>query len=402
MQLNRPYILMIIGGLLVVALLAVWVYLLFFRTAPEQDDRFANLDLGPENDPALATSTPEAATSTEDRPRVALGDGLQQLTTTPVAGFREVARGSSSAPLLFYVDAGTGHIHTIDMETGERTRRSNLTIPDITQVNFSPDGTYVAGLVGEQREKRLFVAALATSSEQIDPTYVTDLVLDFAIMDTERLLYTTRTNSGTDVKSVSLADLTSEDLFSTVLRDVTIAWGQSATATHYFYPKPSRWLEGSLYAVRNGVTERVPARGLGLTAVAFDTGVAFNHYDQDEREYIPQILRSATATRPVQAPVVALPEKCTASRQQPTVYWCGHESVARERALPDVWYRGEVSFSDTLWRVNARLRSAVPLVDLETESGRPLDVTALAPAADETGLYFIDKNDRTLWHYDIP
>lgn len=426
MPFSRPKVLMIIGGALVLLLLAIWIYLLFFRTGPAGEDRFADIDfanlggLGEGTDPDArpsAGNTPNggagadsassnvagsgSGTETEpEQPRVALTDEpLQQLTTGPVVGFREITRSTSTAPTLLYMEAGTGHIYAIDMQTGALTRRSNTTIPNIQAAQFSADGTYVAGIIGDTREHLAFTARLDGTEQKLELTYLDDGVLEYAVPGTTELLYTTRSREGTTAKARDLATGDTRDLFFTPIRSLAIAWGESGGDTHYFHPRPSRRLEGFVAAVDGGTIRRLPIDGFGLTAVPTESGILYS-YQTNEGVYGSRFL-PAGESESRSTGGFALPQKCIPSSGEPDLVWCALELDEFKRKLPDDWYSGELVFTDTLYAIDTTRGSARRLFNLSDESGRTIDAVDLTANEAETALYFRNKLDNTLWYYDL-
>ena len=423
MKLTKPKLLMIIGAVMVFLLLAVWIYLLFFRTAPA-DDRFANLEFSDLDAAGEAATGSPAVTDTADQgqfdsdrdpransdtangeansstDRIDLSGGpLQQLTTEPVVGFREISRSTSTAPLLYYMEAGTGHIYTINMRTGVRERRSNTTIKDIQGAAFSADGRYVAGIIGDTREHRAFTATLATGSRAIAPTYLSDPVMEYALPGRTHLFYTTRDYGGTTGISRELRSGRTDELFSTPIRSLAVAWGATPAATHHFYPRPSRRLQGFLAAAENGTIRRLPIDGYGLTVLPTRRGFLFST-QRESGEYASAFLPS-DSTAPRNQRALVFPEKCAASELTPATVWCAHDTGEYIRSLPDTWLTGTKRFSDALYRLNTQGNSSELLLDIERSLGRPLDVIDLQVNTDESALYFRNKLDNTLWTYAL-
>ncbi|PIW96926.1 hypothetical protein COZ82_02315, partial [Candidatus Kaiserbacteria bacterium CG_4_8_14_3_um_filter_38_9] len=68
---------------------------------------------------------------------------------------------------------------------------------------------------------------------------------------------------------------------------------------------------------------------------------------------------------------------------------------------PDDWYRGTRIFNDRIWEVNLNNQSATQLISPPLAVGRELDITDITIGQDDKMLYFTNKNDRTLWLYEI-
>ncbi len=61
---------------------------------------------------------------------------------------------------------------------------------------------------------------------------------------------------------------------------------------------------------------------------------------------------------------------------------------------------GTISFSDALWEVDTKNVISTPLVNLLIESGREIDVSQIGTDPEGKYIWFINKNDDTLWMYD--
>ena len=95
------------------------------------------------------------------------------------------------------------------------------------------------------------------------------------------------------------------------------------------------------------------------------------------------------------------PNKCVPSNKLSNVVYCGYELTSYDSNFPDNWYRGEQTFTDNIWSINLTTLSATQLVVPEKETGRQLDIIDLYNSPDGKMLYFRNKNDNTLWMYEI-
>ena len=68
---------------------------------------------------------------------------------------------------------------------------------------------------------------------------------------------------------------------------------------------------------------------------------------------------------------------------------------------PDDWYQGAISFSDRIWKIDVSGRYAQLVLDFSKETENPLDATALAIDPLNTALVFVNKNDGSLWSYEL-
>jgi len=103
----------------------------------------------------------------------------------------------------------------------------------------------------------------------------------------------------------------------------------------------------------------------------------------------------------VLSPVRLFLEKCTNNPTATSSLYCAAPRIIPFATYPDDWYKGVVSFVDSLWFVDFTGQAGTLLADLLRLSGREIDVSSIY--VDESGrfLSFINKNDDTLWLYDL-
>ncbi len=384
----------VIGFIIIIILVTIWVYLLFFGTPKDPDEVFSNFNLGGEETGGTTTSPivePEPPVVNMERPR------LRQLTTRPVIGFIETQVATSAPIYIRYVETGTGHIYNINLTSGEEERISNTTVAEASLATFSPDGTTVA--IRPRNDRRANELTVGTiENGELKSAVIKEQVYDFALTSSSTLLFTTRDSSGLIGQNYNLATKKQTPLFAIPFFDATISWGTSSSDTHVVYPKTTHLLEGYLYTFTNGTMERLPAAGYGLSAQNSPKYITYTRTSN----YVPAttIYNKATGSRE-ESQIILLPEKCGVDIKDSRFLWCGYEAVERAFEFPDNWYRGEISFSDSLWRIDLGLNSAEFIVDPKELTGREIDVVMMTTGKSGTALYFINKNDNTLWMYEL-
>lgn len=387
----------ILGALVILVLIGAWAYLLFSSSPKDPGQIFTDLGLGGEEDTGVVVPPPpvvEEPVVNMDRPR------LRQLTTKPVIGFTEVRATTTDPIVVYYAEAGTGHVYTIRLDSGEEKRISNHTVKEASYASFSPDGSAVA--IRAENDKRsgpLTIGTLDPNGTELktELSFTTN-VTDFRLISSSTLLYTSRAETGLVATERNLVKGTESTLFTVPFFEATVAWGSSSRATHYVYPKPTYLLEGYLYGATSGKLGRLPIAGFGLTAFATPEHVIYTA----TREYEPKsTLFDRTTGATSSLSIAVLPEKCTASQVRPGIFWCGHELTRVEFGFPDTWYRGEESYKDSLWLIDTTSGGAELLVDTFAASAREIDVMNLTVGGSESALYFINKNDNTLWMYEL-
>lgn len=383
----------LLAALILILLLAVWAYLFLNSTGETADDLFAELGLEGEPLPSMVPpDTNQSASSSINMERAK----LRQLTTKPVAGFGEVLASASSSPVIYYAERGTGHIYTIDPISGKEERVSGTTFAQAEQAVFSFDGKYVAiSTASNNKAKPLTVSSISTSTRSVTELF-TESVTDFSLTSDNYAVYSTPGTQGAVGYKHNLVTGQKSNLFSLPFFEARVQWGSVSTDPLYIYPKPTYALEGFLYEVTGGTLQRLPTSGFGFSAIANADMVVFNAAsDNGPQGYIYD--RDSGETRTMLAPV--LPDKCFLEAVG-YEFICGHEASKPVFTYPDSWYQGSISYKDTLYQLNGELMQGESLVDTFITSGRELDIINLHQSTDQTTLYFINKNDQTLWMYE--
>lgn len=384
----------IIGVVLVLVLLAIWIYVLFFGSS-ENADRFADFDFGETTDPAYVPGQDEPVI---DEPviDVTSPDRLRQLTTKPTIGYQEVRMSTTSDPLVYYVEAGTGHVFTINITTGEERRISGTTIPTSRAAVFTPNGEYVMIQSGQGANSRLVVAELDGASNNATFETIDEQVVSFNGVIGNQFLYAVQTINSTIGKVYDPETKSSRNLFTVPFREATIVWAETVDGAHYVYPKATSRLEGFLYEVEGEGLQRLPVDGYGLSAVGNNDYVVFSK--QNNNEYRTYVYEKETGSF-FDTGFTQIPEKCVVSVVSDAVY-CANSLSQNDHRLPDVWYSGAIGFTDSIWEVYPETQSSVRLIDSLQETQREIDMFALSLSPDENNLYFLNKNDRTLWLFE--
>lgn len=393
----KQQVFIIAGAVTVLLLILVWAYLMFFGTPKTVSDVFSEFGVSGEVDtsyvPPVDVLVPKEEDVNMERAR------LKQISTHEVAGYVEVSSGTSTEAetILEYVESGTGHIYTVNINTGEEKRISGTTIAQAKEAHFSPDGKYVAiSKNSNSKGSPLVVGQLSTSSELILNNF-SEEVHDFSIKNNNELLYTKYGNQNLEGYSYNLKSGVTKNIFTIPFYDAVIVWGNNAASTHYVYPRAAHDLEGYLYQIKGGLFTRLPIEGFGLTANANEDMVIYTKtgknssegyiYDKEEKE-----------SRPLQSAVI--PEKCYVP---PTglELLCAQEPKIATRDFIDTWHKGTTEFKDSLWLLSAETMTGELMVDTFAESGRELDIINVGVGSSKKAAYFINKNDNSLWMYEL-
>jgi hypothetical protein len=94
-----------------------------------------------------------------------------------------------------------------------------------------------------------------------------------------------------------------------------------------------------------------------------------------------------------------LPEKCEI--YSVSVSYCFVPNFIPSGAYPDDWYKGQISFNDSLWRIDLNNRVVNKVADISQVAGYSVDGISPVISGDNEDLLFINKKDLSLWLYDL-
>lgn len=166
--------------------------------------------------------------------------------------------------------------------------------------------------------------------------------------------------------------------------------------------KPSYLVDGFSYQL-NPLNKRyfksLPERA-GLTTLASPNNRELLVMEIDEDTTRLSIhSRSSNRTRPLS--IQTMVEKCVWTPDSLSIYCMVPNSMAYGNEYPDVWYQGIESYTDSLWKINARTFEEEIISDLLSEFDADLDIENIDIDQEQEYLYFIDKKTEELWSYRL-
>lgn len=301
-----------------------------------------------------------------------------------------------------YVERETGHINDFSLESGSPRRVSNTTVPGIHEALFGPNGSFVVlRYLGDDNETiESYTAPLSTAwsieSTDLAGTFLPQNIDTIALNpnDNEIFYITTTPDQGIG----RIADMLNQNQrasFVSPLREWLVSWEGDrivlTTKPTYLSVGVASWLD------TNGSLSRIVS-GTGLTALPNPSGTRVLYATTNGTSLQTHILTLANQETFSPA-ITTLPEKCAWIDDDSLV--CGIPN-ALPAELPDAWYQGRVSFTDTLWTINAANEQLNFLYAPEdTAANEPMDITNITVSDDGTIISLINKKDLRGWVADI-
>ena len=103
----------------------------------------------------------------------------------------------------------------------------------------------------------------------------------------------------------------------------------------------------------------------------------------------------------IESPLRTLAEKCVWGSFYKNMLYCGVPTQRDTASYPDDWYKGKVSFADSLWQMNVTTEEVTSLSSLLEQADRFIDAVNLQIDDRDDHLFFMNKTDLSLWSLDL-
>ena len=381
---NRQKIIIIVSVIILIILGLILAYFLYFRAAPTGEQGIFS-QLFPAAGEKEQPSDESVLIGKQEQEKIKRK--LVQLTTIAVSGFKAMPNDR-----VRYLEKATGHLYEIGGDGEERVRVSNTTIPKIFDVSWSTDADKAILSVFDDENVKYFSAIFTGTSTQ-GMFLPSNINLGTYAPHQNRFLYGATINGRHSLMAVNPDNTKQTKIYNTPFGDFSINW--PAENTIGLLTRPSGTTEGYLYKLnlQTGVFSKIIGGLRGLETLWLPSGekILISQTSAGGGEIISRVI--STQGKEIALGPKTLASKCawTATTTASVIY-CGVPLYFPAGVYPDDWYKGKISFDDRLVKINIALPEAE-----ETLAEQIFDIEKIAVDQNDQFLYFIDKNDGTLW-----
>jgi hypothetical protein len=307
---------------------------------------------------------------------------LSQIHPEPTVG------AAFNKELIQFVDQKTGNIFQKSV-SGATTKTSSIIIKDIRDAYLMEDSSVLVMRNNQELPARVELSETATSTIEYG-LYDAALNITQAPEQGGGLYYTTP-NDGRGVTIRPIKN-PAEEIWSSSLRD----WVLQATNNSIIVTQKASYnIPGYAYLLSQTNNDNNP-HGLPITQDL--PGLIVNVSPDDKKILystsgtagLELFLQDTTLDKITQLSVSTLASKCVWSTDSITLY-CALPSDIPSK-LPDNWYKGQVHFTDDLWRIDSDTGAA-----FELAHNTNLDIIDLKERVGGDALIFKNKTDQSLW-----
>ncbi len=307
---------------------------------------------------------------------------------------------------LRYVDRVTGNIYQTLVDKIDERKFSSTIIPKVYDASFGNKGESVVMRYLKEDNKTIetFVGNLPKEYlgadggvNEVKGFFLPENIIDVGISpDTSKMFYLFNTNDTVAGVVLTLATNAKSQVFDSPFTEWLSLWPNEKMIT--ITTKPSASVPGYMYAINPDKKDLNKILGgiNGLTTLTSPDGkmilygnnnLSLNIFNTDTRD-------SGTLS------VKTLPEKCVWARAD--VVYCAVPKYIYPGTYPDLWYQGEVSFSDEIWRIDVEDRNATMILDImSSPGGEEIDAIKLDMDENQDYLFFVNKKDSYLWEFKL-
>jgi len=343
--------------------------------------------------------TNEAAESEVEQPKQENNLPSKEATQSNTSRLAEevVAGATSVSGNIRYIERATGHVWEIDPRGENKTRISNTTIPGIFEVIWSPTGERAVLKYFSEGKLSILSALFKGSSTQ--GTFLSSDVTDVVFSPNgDRIGYVITQEGETKIISATPENKLPRVRFRSPFSSWKISWPEEENM--YLLTRPSAFIEGFFYRLNfsSGALLKITGPASGLEAKTNGAFVIVSQFDPS-RKAIRSVVEDLKTreTKLLSSSILAiLPEKCTWSRKARNIIFCAASSFSPRVSYPDDWYKGKVTFSNKLLKIDIKTLS---VTNYELPQGS--DVAEPFLTKDESALFFINKRDGSLWGVNL-
>jgi hypothetical protein len=402
--------------LLILAILGgIWWYL--FRVSPiapagdDNGDSSYIFPFGqrptttPTGTGGLVTNTGDTGTTTT----IDLGAGsieeiiprLRQISAVPTAG--AVAFNVGSSTIVRYIERATGHISEVQNDSAKVIKISNTTIPKVYEALWSNDGIrlLIRYIKDDSQRIRTFYARIATTTrpeQAIEGVFLADDIREISVSGSKAFYMTENTSGSTGVLS-NMDGSSKTSVFNSSFADWRYSLASPSIAT--IFSRPSGTTEGSAYLLNVGSGNYTKISELpGLVALSNSDGSKVLLSAIVNRGLSTMVFDSKSGLS-TDLGIQTIADKCVWSAKNKNIVFCSIPTTLPNAVYPDGWYKGQISFEDSLWKIDVASGETESLFTPELEAGVSMDIFKLSLDQKENTIIFTNKKDMTVWAYKL-
>ncbi|MFH1402080.1 MAG: hypothetical protein ABIG87_00455 [Patescibacteria group bacterium] len=326
---------------------------------------------------------------------------LRKISANPIAGAIIFAKPKNKDEeinedfIIRYIEKITGHIYETTANSLMQNRISNTTIPQVRDAMWLDENSLIIRYLDNDIIKTFSAESIIDEMgmQKLDGIFLQDGIENI-IKFGEQIFYLLKWGEGAiGIMSDTNGD-NKKQIFDSPLQEWLIDNIDNKNIA--FATKPAESIRGFLFSFNpktgdwNKILGNKP--GLSLLTNSVSDVLYFINNALGPQLYILNNANKITS----KFPLITFPEKCVWGKNNIYIY-CGAPNQKLKNNSLEEWYKGKISFSDNIWRVNTQTNKTTQLIIPADAGGEEIDITKLAISENNKYLIFINKKDDNLW-----
>ena len=324
------------------------------------------------------------------------------LLLNTIANIFSFKNGSSSTE-FFFISKSKGNLYQITSDGNKRL--TNTTILGIKEaiVGKVKNNKYLIlrNIENNQVINSFGLIPIPTSTNmygenEINLQTIDSSAYDFSPNPTQDAIFYLTIQGGLAVGYTNTFDFKSPKIvLDTPFSEWVTSWPEKDTIA--MQTKPSANVPGYLYffSLKNSTNKKILGNVNGLTTL-ISPGAKKILYSKTSAGRLELYLYDVAKDTAEKLGISTLPEKCAWINQD--YAYCAVPRTISIGAYPDIWYQGQIGFTDDLWLINTKDRSARMVMPIKGD----YDLINLTTTTNGNTVYAINKKDNSFQPFNLP
>jgi hypothetical protein len=302
------------------------------------------------------------------------------------------------------MERATGHVFDFNLNQVSPRKILNVTLPKIHETLWSADATRLIAryLRDDGMTIRTFSAKVSSTTvgeTSLEGVFLPDTIEDISIVGS-KVFYINEDMSGGQGIVAEIDGTKKTPVFNSSFGDWQISGAGQSLVT--LSSRPSAFALGHSYSLntRTGDYSKIVGERYGLATKLNSTGT-WAIFSETGNGQIKTSLLNIKTGEIKDAGIQTLADKCLWSSKKENIIICAVPQATFSGTYPDDWYKGKLSFNDSLWSIDTFSGQTKQIMSPEIDAGVSMDIIKLGFNQSENYIIFTNKKDMTVWSYRL-
>ena len=416
-MINQKRTIIIAGVVIAIIIILAGVWFFFLRAPGTSTTATSNPVFSPLNTQgSTRTNTTNTTTTNQTNSTTTISTiktavpTLRIISSTPIGGYSASTTGTTT--VVRWVDRGRGNVYQTQMNGFDVQTVSNTLLPRVYNSIWNTKMTaFIASILADDSETPSTVYAelrsSATTSSSLAPQELrgrnlpTNTIAYAVSPKKDQVFILVKEGIGSTGYVSSFDGSKTVQIFTTPLTQLNVDWPTDTSIA--ITTKGISDQAGYLYLInsKTGVWSKVLGPLNGLSARVSHDGKHVLYSTSDGNDGVTTKIYTVSTNSSMEAMIHTLADKCVWGNFYKDMAYCAVPFQNVAGAYPDDWYKGVVSPVDKIWQINSATNELHIVNPLIGQAKTVVDAFNLGLDNKDNYLFFMNKNDLSLWSVDL-